>query len=163
MLENKFNFKQKRCQEVSTRLSQSAKFLSILSCFLLFSSCRREWDPNEQFQNQVEILAKQKEQEIWNQKNQAKENLSNLHSKLKKSIVQGLNFNEFQNLVGENATILAEKEQSGVRWLILRYQWDDIVENYFTKTSEEYRQCSKQKQYIEITAKNSLIISVTWL
>ena len=163
MLENKFSFKQKRCQEVSTRLSQSAKFLSILSCFLLFSSCRREWDPNEQFQNEVEILAKQKEQEIWNQKNQAKENLSNLHSKLKKSIVQGLNFNEFQNLVGENATILAEKEQSGVRWLILRYQWDDIVENYFTKTSEEYRQCSKQKQYIEITAKNSLIISVTWL
>ena len=160
MLDRQLKYKQKRCQERSNRLSYSAKFLSILSGFLLFSSCRREWDPNEQFQNDVEILAKQKEQDKWNQKNQAKENLTNLHSKLKKSIVQGLNFNEYQNLVGENATILAEKEQSGVRWLILRYKWDDIVENYFSKTSEEYRQCSKQKEYVEITAKKSLIISV---
>tara|TARA_B100001057_G_scaffold172444_1_gene173203 strand:- start:705 stop:1196 length:492 start_codon:yes stop_codon:yes gene_type:complete len=163
MLDRHLHYKQKRCQEVSNRLSHSAKFLSIFSCFFLFSSCRKEWDPNEQFKNDVEILAKQKEQDLWYQKNQAKENLSNLHSKLKKNIVQGLNLNELQNLVGENATILAQKEQSGVRWLILRYQWDDIVGNYFSKTSEEYRQCSKQKQYIEITAKNSLIISVTWL
>ena len=109
------------------------------------------------------MLAKQKEQDVWNQKNQAKENLSNLHSKLKENIVQGLDFSEFQNLVGKNATILAQKEEGGVRWLILRYQWDDIVDDYFSKNSEEYRQCSKQKHYIEITVKNSLIISVTWL
>tara|TARA_B100001027_G_scaffold188750_1_gene141969 strand:+ start:6509 stop:7000 length:492 start_codon:yes stop_codon:yes gene_type:complete len=163
MLDKRLTYKQKRCQEVSNRFSHSAKFLSILSCFLLFSSCRKEWDPNEQFQNNVEILAKQKEQDNWHKKNQAKENLSNLHSKLTKSIVQGLNLKELQNIVGENASILAQKEQNGVQWLILRYQWDDIVENYFSKTSEEYRQCSKQKQYIEITTKNSLIISVTWL
>ena len=163
MLDRQLKYKQKRCQEGSNRLSYSAKFLSIISGFLLFSSCRREWDPNEQFQNDVILLEKQKEQDVWHQKNQAKENLTNLDSKLKKTITLGLNFNEFQNLVGENATILAEKEQSGVRWLILRYKWDDIVENYFSITSEEYRQCAKQKEYIEITAKNSLIISVIWL
>ena len=163
MLDRQLKYKQKRCQEVSNRLSHSAKFPSILACFLLFSSCRKEWDPNQQFQNDVDMLAKQKEQDVWNQKNQAKENLSNLHSKLKENIVQGLDFSEFQNLVGKNATILAQKEEGGVRWLILRYQWDDIVDDYFSKNSEEYRQCSKQKHYIEITVKNSLIISVTWL
>ena len=163
MLFKQLDHKQKRCQEVSNRFSHSAKFLSILSGFLLFSSCRREWDPNEQFQNDVMVLEKQKEQDVWHQKNQAKENLTNLDSKLKKTITLGLNLNELQNLVGENATILAQKEQDDVRWLIFRYHWNDIVENYFSKGSEEYRQCSKQKPYLEITAKNSLIISITWL
>lgn len=163
MLDEDFEYKQKRCQAVSILLSHPAKFFFVVSYFLLFSSCRKEWDPNTQFENDVKILANQKEQDIWYQKNQAKENLSNLHTKLKKTIVQGLNFTEFQAMVGANATILAQKEQSGVRWLILRYQWSDVVKNYFSQNSEEFRMCSKQKPYIEVTAKNSLIISVTWL
>lgn len=163
MLFKQLDHKQKRCQAASNLLSHSNMILPIFLYFLFFSSCRKEWDPDTQFQNDVKILEDQKEQAIWQQKNKAKENLSNLHSKLKTSINQGLDFIEFQSLVGENATILAEKEQGGARWLVLRYQWNDIVENYFSRNSEEYKQCSKQKPYIEITAKNSLIISVTWL
>ena len=163
MLDKHLQCKQKRCQEAFNRLPLTAIIISFLTCFLTLSSCRKEWDPNEQFQNDVMLLEKQKEQDVWHQKNQAKENLTNLDSKLKKTITLGLNLNELQNLVGENATILAQKEQDGVRWLIFRYHWNDIVDNYFSKGSEEYRQCSKQKPYLEITAKNSLIISITWL
>lgn len=155
--------KQKRCQAVVGNVSA----LGGLSFFCLFvslaASCGKKWDPNLQFENELNLIEEQNAQRVWREKNEAKLNLSALDQKIRTQICVGLPNYDVSRLLGDSFITVAKETVGETDWLVIRYKWQDIVSLNFSTNSEEYKICSKNNDYLEITLNDQGIISFTWL
>ena len=161
MLNSQTKSKQIKCQAgiLLSGLVASA-FFYLLS---MFTSCQKKWDPNLQFQKDIKNIADKNLLDAKNAKLTARKNLSTLHSNLKSSIVAGMKVDRITEHLGNNVYLVAEKKDQNNHWKVLKYMWKDVVENSFSSQSEEFRICSKQKEYIEVTVKDSQVVSIVWL
>ena len=139
-------------------------FITFIIMFLSQQGCqKKKWDPNQQFENEVDRIIQQRDVSILLDENIAKQNLRQLNLKLKDSLYPGLGISNFNNLVGPYGQIVAEKNEGGKMWITIKYLWKDVVAQHFGIDSSEYKYCSKTKFYLEVVANDTRIVSISWL
>ena len=139
-------------------------FISLSLCFLQLQSCQKKtWDPNQQFENEVNKIIEQREVSKFFEESTAKENLSELNRDLRNSIHPGLEIPSFNHLVGRAGQVIAKRNEGDTVWVTVKFYWKDIVAYQFGFESYEYKLCSKTKPYIEVVANDIRIVSISWL
>jgi len=155
------NIKHERCQALT--IWHRAYSFSVISFFLLLLGCRKQWDPDQQFSNEVSEIIQKREASVFLNESLAKDRLRSLDRKLNASLHPGLEVSKFNDLLGSLGHIIARKIENSSEWVTVRYYWDDIVAHHFTVDSPEYRYCSKTKPYVEVTLNEVRIVSINWL
>ena len=126
-------------------------FSKRLNCFfgliLLFScGCSQKWDPDNQFQLEVQNLKAKRE--IYKQ-NRVQEVSTKFKSNQGRSsfnaVCEILPIRELDLLMGYKYKVLAQTAQQGEIWERRQYYWEDIVEGKMGTTSTEYEICEKQR------------------
>jgi hypothetical protein len=162
MLKIKKHIKHEQCQALYVRHGFYFVLLSLY--FLQLQSCQKKtWDPNQQFENEVNKIIEQREVSRFLEENTAKENLSELNRKLRNSIRPGLEISSFNHLIGTTGQIIAKRNEGNTVWVTVKYYWKDIVAYEFDFDSSEYKFCSKTKPYLEVVANDIRIVSISWL
>ena len=157
----KNSIKHEQCQAISVRYCYSITLFLIY--LIILQSCQKKiWDPNKQFENEVDKIIEQRRFSLFLEENIAKKNLKELNNKLKLSVRPGLEISNFYNFVGSNGLIVAKKTEGYNVWLTVQYHWKDIVAHHFGWDSQEYKHCSKTKPYIEVVANDIRIVSIAW-
>ena len=129
----------------------------------IFTSCNKNWNPDQQFQNEINILTESRNRINLDAELVAKENLTKFDLYLKQNIIVGMNKSDFDKIVGFNGEILVENFVDGKLWQMTRYMWRDVVAEKFDTSTPEYRLCAKNKPYFEVTTNEYRVISITWL
>ena len=95
------------------KYKHNIRFLTVITLFIF--SCKKKWDPDEQFEKQTKAI--QTEEKLHQNRIiiQAKLNLVELESKVKTSLVNRLNKQELDDLLGKVFNLLAY-DQNNQRW-----------------------------------------------
>lgn len=135
------------------RTFHSFKFYFPL-CFL-FCSCGKAWDPDHQYQSQIEKIILMND--MSNQKNneQAELNLIDLESMLRLRLLPGMSINEVSYRLGNNYKILAQTKADGLIWERRSYHILDIVKHRFGISSLEAELQSKRNPKTLVITVNS--------
>ena len=154
------NLKQYQCQASKVITSVILRFvLTSIACFLLLC-CAKQWDPDQQFSNNVKTIIAEKEISDWQNQQRAIENLKSLDINLRKELRTGTTTLDFYKLVGQSGNTLATQYQNEALWEIKSYYWHHIISHHFGLDSPEYDKCSKSKLYLEATLSADRVISL---
>jgi hypothetical protein len=118
-------------------------YIFLLSLTLLVSSCKEQWDPDQQFSRQSEHIRLEQENYKAELESSARNRLNSLESNLLLQIKTGLPNNQFNNLVGFKYLVLAQNRELGQNWERRLYKWEDIVESKWGTSSLEFKFCKK--------------------
>ena len=154
------NIKHERCQALT--IWHYSFFISAIPVLLLLLGCRKQWDPDKQFTNEVTEIYQKREASVLLNESLAKDKLRSLDRELKSSLYPGLEISTFNNLVGSIGNTIARKIEGNNEWVTVSYNWHDIVAHHFSTDSPEYRYSSKAKPYVEVTANEIRIVSINW-
>ena len=135
------------------RTFHAFKFYFLL-CFL-FCGCGKAWDPDHQYQSQIEKIILMND--LSNQKNneQAELNLIDLESMLRILLLPGMSINEVSYRLGNNYKILAQTKADGLIWERRSYLMLDIVKHRFGISSLEAELESKRNPKTLVITVNS--------
>ena len=142
-------------------------FSKRLNCFfgliLLFScGCSQKWDPDNQFQLEVQNLKAKREIYKQNRVQEAQRNLSQTKGDLLLNVVRNLPIRELDLLMGYKYKVLAQTAQQGEIWERRQYYWEDIVEGKWGTTSTEYEICEKNSVLMIVSINSSEVIGVEY-
>ncbi|MEC8044452.1 MAG: hypothetical protein VX130_07670 [Verrucomicrobiota bacterium] len=128
-------------------------------CFLFFG-CGKAWDPDHQYQSQIEEIILMND--LSNQKNneQAELNLIDLESMLRLRLLPGMSINEVSYRLGNNYKILAQTKVDGLIWERRSYLMQDIVKHRFGISSLEAElQKKRNPKTLVITVNSKQMVS----
>ena len=130
---------------------------------LLFSSgCSQKWDPDNQFQREVQNLKAQREVYKLNRIQEAQRNLSQTKGDLLLHVVRKLPIRELDLLLGYKYKVLAQATRQGDFWERRQYYWEDIVEGKWGTTSQEFEICAKNSVLMIVSINSSEVIGVEY-
>lgn len=144
------------------KISLRAAVFTMLPSLLLISSCRREWDPDTQFQAEVEALREKREQYTHSRNQEAQKNLNQFKGDALLKVVRKLPVRELDVLLGYKYKILAQTTLQGDFWERRQYFWEDIVESKWGQASTEYQLCQKSSILLTITVNSTEVIGVEY-
>jgi len=136
---------------------------SLILTFILFSSCNKKWDPDQQFTQQSERIRLEQLSYQAQLEGDAKQNLIDLESEILLNVRNGISIQKFNKLVGFKYSILAHNTEIGKRWERRVYRWPDIVESKWNTYSLEYKLCEKNRDFFIITTNDETVIAVEYL
>ena len=136
---------------------------SLILTFILFSSCNKKWDPDQQFTQQSERIRLEQLSYQAQLEGDAKQNLIDLESEILLNVRNGISIQKFNKLVGFKYSVLAHNIQIGKRWERRVYRWSDIVESTWSTNSIEYKLCEKNRDFFIITTNDEAVIAVEYL
>ena len=154
------NLKQYQCQASNIITSVVSRFVVTFIVCLLFLSCAKEWDPDQQFNNDVKTIIAEKEISDWQNEQRAIENLKSLDMRIRQELRIGTTTFDFYQLVGQSGNTLASRYQNDTLWESKSYYWHQIVSHHFGLDSQEYDKCAKSKVYLEATLGADRVISL---
>jgi len=141
----------------------SKQLNSLFWLFFLFScGCEQKWDPDNQFQLEVQNLKAQREVYKLNRIQEAQRNLSKTKGELLLNVVRKLPIRELDLLLGYKYKILAQTTQQGDFWERRQYYWEDIVEGKWGSTSQEYEICAKKTVFMIVSINSNEVIGVEY-
>lgn len=143
------------------KYQHNIKFLTIIT--LLLFSCKKKWDPNEQFEKQTKAI--QNEEKIYQTKitHQAKLNLIELEGRVTNALTRGLYKQKLNDLLGNNYNLLAHDQNSNQRWERRLYLWERIVEAKWGANSLEFKFCEKNREFVIVTINEIKVVTVEFL
>lgn len=141
----------------------SKRLNCLLGLILLFScGCSQKWDPDNQFQLEVQNLKAKREIYKQNRVQEAQRNLSQTKGDLLLNVVRNLPIRELDLLLGYKYKVLAQTAQQGEIWERRQYYWEDIVEGKWGTTSTEYEICEKNSVLMIVSINSSEVIGVEY-
>jgi len=138
--------------------------LNCLSCliFLFSSGCTQKWDPDNQFQLEVQNLKAKREIYKLSRIQEAQQNLNQTKGDLLLQVVRNLPIRELDLLLGYKYKVLAQTSQQGDFWERRQYFWEDIVENKWGTNSQEHEICTKNSVLMIVSINSSEVIGVEY-
>ena len=125
-----------------------------------FTGCGKSWNPDEQFQSQIEQISLQ--EDFNNQQNivDAQKNISEFEMILRNKLVPGTSENELVYLLGNSYDVLARTLGEDLLWERRSYDFNTLIKNRFGTNSLEFNlvQGSPTKRII-ITSNSRLLIT----
>ena len=143
------------------KCQHNVKFLTIIT--LLLFSCKKKWDPNEQFEKQTKAI--QNEEKIYQTKltNQAKLNLIELERSVISALTRGLHKQQLNDFLGNNYNLLAHDQNTNQRWERRLYLWESIVEAKWGANSLEFKLCEKNREFVIVTLNETKVVTVEFI
>ena len=136
---------------------------TLLCLILLFSfGCSQKWDPDNQFQLEVQNLKSQREEYKLSRIQEAQQNLSQVKGELLLNVVRKLPIRELDLMLGYKYKVLAQTNQQGNFWERRQYYWEDIVEGKWGTNSQEYETCAKNSILMIVSINTSEVIGVEY-
>ena len=132
-------------------------FTLLLSC-----GCSQKWDPDNQFELEVQNLKAQREVYKLNRIQEAQRNLSQTKGDLLLKIARNLPIRELDLLLGYKYKVLAQTAQQGEIWERRQYFWEDIVEAKWGTTSKEFEICEKNTVLMIVSINSREVIGVEY-
>tara|TARA_B100000212_G_scaffold157945_1_gene118590 strand:+ start:328 stop:714 length:387 start_codon:yes stop_codon:yes gene_type:complete len=122
--------------------------------------CGKSWNPDEQFQSQVEQISLQEELNNQQNKVDAQSNISEFEMILRNKLVPGTSENELVYLLGNSYDLLARTLGEDLLWERRSYDFNTLIKNRFGDNSLEYKlvQGSPTKRIV-ITSNSRFLIS----
>ena len=141
----------------------SKRLNCLFGLILLFScGCSQKWDPDNQFQLELQNLKAKREIYKQNRVQEAQRNLSQTKGDLLLNVVRNLPIRELDLLLGYKYKVLAQTAQQGEMWERRQYYWEDIVEGKWGTTSTEYEICEKNSVLMIVSINSSEVIGVEY-
>ena len=127
---------------------------------ICFMGCGKSWNPDEQFQSQVEQISLQEELNNQQNKVDAQSNISEFEMILRNKLVPGTSENELVYLLGNSYDLLARTIGEDLLWERRCYDFNTLIKNRFGANSLEYNlvQGSPTKRIV-ITSNSRFLIS----
>ena len=127
---------------------------------ICFMGCGKSWNPDEQFQSQVEQISLQEELNNQQNKVDAQSNISEFEMILRNKLVPGTSENELVYLLGNSYDLLARTIGEDLLWERRSYDFNTLIKNRFGDNSLEYNliQGSPTKRIV-ITSNSRFLIS----
>ena len=127
---------------------------------ICFMGCGKSWNPDEQFQSQVEQISLQEELNNQQNKVDAQSNISEFEMILRNKLVPGTSENELVYLLGNSYDLLARTIGEDLLWERRSYDFNTLIKNRFGANSLEYNlvQGSPTKRIV-ITSNSRFLIS----
>ncbi len=127
---------------------------------ICFMGCGKSWNPDEQFQSQVEQISLQEELNNQQNKVDAQSNISEFEMILRNKLVPGTSENELVYLLGNSYDLLARTLGEDLLWERRSYDFNTLIKNRFGDNSLEYKlvQGSPTKRIV-ITSNSRFLIS----
>ena len=138
--------------------------LNCLYCLIyLFSTgCNQKWDPDNQFQLEVQNLKAKREIYKLSRIQEAQQNLNQTKGDLLLQVVRNLPIRELDILLGYKYKVLAQTSQQGDFWERRQYFWEDIVEGKWGTNSQEHEICAKNSVLMIVSINSSEVIGVEY-
>ena len=138
--------------------------LNCLYCliFLLSSGCTQKWDPDNQFQLEVQNLKAKREIYKLSRIQEAQQNLNQTKGDLLLQVVRNLPIRELDILLGYKYKVLAQTSQQGDFWERRQYFWEDIVEGKWGTNSQEHEICTKNSVLMIVSINSREVIGVEY-
>ena len=138
-------------------------YIFLLTSVLLITSCKEQWDPNQQFNRQAESIKLKQENYKLELESSAKRRLNDFESNLLLQVKTGLSNSQFNNLVGFKYLVLAQNKELGQNWERRLYKWEDIVESKWGVSSLEFKFCKKKRDFFVVTTNDFIVVNVEYL
>ncbi len=142
----------------SLRRSSALFFVPL---FLTFS-CSQQWDPDSQFQAEVQTLKEKREQYKHTRNQEAQQNLNQFKGDALLQVIRKLPIRELDLLLGYKYKILAQTTLQGDLWERRQYYWEDIVESKWGQGSSEYQLCTKNSVLLIVSINSKEVIGVEY-
>jgi hypothetical protein len=142
-------------------LSKRLDFLFWLF-LLFFSGCTHKWDPDNQFQLEVQNLKAQRESYKLSRIQEAQRNLSQTKGDLLLNVVRKLPIRELDLLLGYKYKVLAQTTQQEGSWERRQYYWEDIVEGKWGLNSQEHEICAKNSVLMIVSINSREVIGIEY-
>ena len=137
-----------------------ASFFSLF--MLLHLGCRDEWNPDQQFEREVQTLKTRRDQFQEERKQEAQQNLNSFKAEVLLNVIRKLPVRELDLLLGFKYKILAQRSTNGGFWESRQYFWEDIVESRWGNTSKEYELCTKDAVLLIVSVNSQGVIGVEY-
>ena len=134
----------------------------LLTTLLLTFTCCQKWDPDSQFQAEVQALKEKREQYKHIRNQEAQRNLNQYQGDVLLKIVRKLPVRELDLLLGYKYKILAQTSLQGDLWERRQYYWEDIVESKWGRVSAEYELCKKNSVLLIVSINSREVIGVEY-
>lgn len=136
--------------------------VSLYATFLLcMSGCGRSWNPDEQFQNQVDQISFQREMSARQNLVEAHKNISQFEMTLREKLVPGTSENELVDLLGNSYDLLARTLGEELLWERRSYDFNTLIKNRYGASSLEYSLVrGKPSEQIVITSNSRFLVTV---
>ena len=125
-------------------------------------SCSRQWDPDSQFQAEVQTLKEKREQYKHTRNQEAQQNLNQFKGDALLQVIRKLPIRELDLLLGYKYKILAQTTLQGDLWERRQYYWEDIVESKWGQDSSEYQLCTKNSVLLIVSINSKEVIGVEY-
>jgi len=134
----------------------------LLTCLLLTFTCCQKWDPDSQFQAEIQALKEKRDKYKYIRNQEAQQNLNQYQGDVLLKIVRKLPVRELDLLLGYKYKILAQTNLQGDLWERRQYYWEDIVESKWGTVSAEYELCKKGSVLLIVSVNSKEIIGVEY-
>ena len=134
----------------------------LLTSLLLTCSCSQQWDPDSQFQAEVQALREKRSQYKHTRNQEAQKNLTQFKGDALLKVVRQLPVRELDVLLGYKYKILAQTTLQGDFWESRQYYWEDIVESKWGQGSSEYQLCQKGSVLLTVSVNSTEVIGVEY-
>ena len=140
---------------------RQSKVLYLAPLLLIFTCCQK-WDPDSQFQAEVQTLKEKREQYKYIRNQEAQQNLNQFKGDVLLKIVRKLPVRELDLLLGYKYKILAQTSLQGDFWERRQYYWEDIVESKWGQVSAEYQLCRKDSVLLIVSINSKEVIGIEY-
>ena len=138
-------------------------YIILLSITLSVSSCKEQWDPDQQFSRQAEHIKLKQVHYQEELESSAKDRLNSLESNLLLQVKSGISNSQLTNLVGFKYIVLAQNKELGQNWERRLYKWEDIVESKWGTSSLEFKFCKKNVDFFVVTKNDINVVNIEYL
>ena len=158
------NFNAIRQKFVMTKTSLMRILSTGIPTWSIFLSlgCTQQWDPDTQFQNQIQTLKLEGERFKQVRGQEAAQNLNTLKSELLLGVIRRMTVRDLDLLMGYKYVLLAQASQQGELWERRQYFWQDIVEGKWGKGSLEYEMCEKESVLMTVSVNSREVIGIEY-
>lgn len=140
--------------------------LTIASLFIffvpLFFGCKQEWNPDQQFEREIQALKNRRDQYQEKRQQEARQNLNKFKAEVLLNVIRKLPVRELDVLLGFKYKILAQRSTGEDFWESRQYFWGDIVESKWGSTSKEYEICQKDDVLMIVSVSAQGVIGVEY-
>ncbi len=134
----------------------------LLGYLLLGFGCSKQWDPDSQFEAEIEVLKAKRAQYTYTRNQEAQQNLNQFKGDVLLKIVRKLPVRELDLLLGYKYKILAQTNLQGDLWERRQYYWEDIVESKWGQASSEFELCKKDTVLLIVSINSKEVVGVEY-
>ena len=127
---------------------------------MLANGCFEKWNPDLQYAREKSKLDKDESVQSITDVRNAKANLENFKTILKRRIVPGINLQQLNEYLGLKYEVLATSTTNLGIWEKRAYKWSDLVAHEYGMTSKEYILCNKKVILLEAILNTSVVNTV---